>query len=164
MRLCRRLASLKPELLLKLSMRHFTPLFSLFGIGTILCMNQSASPSTNFHQKLKPSCPFFRKNLLQRQTTGKHLYAGLRKEHRVRPPCSHATPCSPSPCRLPPRRAATAPGTSTVAGPVRVNCGASVPATVADGRTWDRDAPSVGGVAAGASYEDPSRSRPPCRT
>ncbi|RLM66009.1 receptor-like protein kinase FERONIA [Panicum miliaceum] len=52
--------------------------------------------------------------------------------------------------------AASADENSTVGGQIRVNCGASASATDADGRTWDRDAPSVGGVAAGASYEDPS--------
>ncbi|CAL5015202.1 unnamed protein product [Urochloa decumbens] len=49
--------------------------------------------------------------------------------------------------------------TSTASGQIRVNCGASVSAADSDGRTWDRDdAPSAagGGVAAGASYEDPS--------
>ncbi|CAL5030368.1 unnamed protein product [Urochloa decumbens] len=49
--------------------------------------------------------------------------------------------------------------TSTAAGQIRVNCGASVSAADSDGRTWDRDdAPSAGGggVAAAASYEDPS--------
>jgi hypothetical protein len=48
--------------------------------------------------------------------------------------------------------------TAAVARQIRVNCGASVSATDSDGRTWDRDAsPSAGGgVAAAASYEDPS--------
>ncbi|CAL5069638.1 unnamed protein product [Urochloa decumbens] len=49
--------------------------------------------------------------------------------------------------------------TTTAAGLIRVNCGAAVSATDSDGRTWDRDdAPSstAGGVAAAASYEDPS--------
>jgi len=50
---------------------------------------------------------------------------------------------------------------STDAGQIRINCGASVSATDSDGRAWDGDAaskfaPSVAGVAAGASYEDPS--------
>lgn len=50
---------------------------------------------------------------------------------------------------------------STAAGQIRINCGASVSATDSDGRGWDGDAaskfaPSVAGVAAGASYEDPS--------
>ena len=50
---------------------------------------------------------------------------------------------------------------STAAGQIRINCGASVSATDSDGRAWDGDAaskfaPSVAGVEAGASYEDPS--------
>ncbi|KAG0527200.1 hypothetical protein BDA96_06G212600 [Sorghum bicolor] len=54
---------------------------------------------------------------------------------------------------------------STAAGQIRVNCGASVSATDSDGRAWDGDAaskfaPSVGGVAAGASYKDPSLPSP----
>ncbi|OEL14756.1 Receptor-like protein kinase FERONIA, partial [Dichanthelium oligosanthes] len=53
--------------------------------------------------------------------------------------------------------AASGDNTTTVAGQIRVSCGASVSATDSDGRTWDRDAPSVSaGVAAAASYEDPS--------
>ena len=42
------------------------------------------------------------------------------------------------------------------AGQIRVNFGASIPATDADGRTWDCYAPKAAGVAAAASYEDPS--------
>ncbi|XP_062226570.1 receptor-like protein kinase FERONIA [Phragmites australis] len=50
---------------------------------------------------------------------------------------------------------------STLSGQIRINCGSSVSATDSDGRTWDGDAasrfaPSVAGVASGASYVDPS--------
>lgn len=50
---------------------------------------------------------------------------------------------------------------STVSGQIHLNCGASDSATDSDGRTWDGDAvskfaSSMTGVAAGASYQDPS--------
>ncbi|GJN26604.1 hypothetical protein PR202_gb14548 [Eleusine coracana subsp. coracana] len=51
--------------------------------------------------------------------------------------------------------AASVDVTSAVAGQIRVNCGASVSATDSDGREWAGDAASSG-VAADASYEDPS--------
>uniref|UniRef100_A0A0D9W8Q7 Malectin-like domain-containing protein n=1 Tax=Leersia perrieri TaxID=77586 RepID=A0A0D9W8Q7_9ORYZ len=48
-----------------------------------------------------------------------------------------------------------------VSGQIRLSCGASASATDEDGRAWDGDAtstfaPSVAGVAAAASYQDPS--------
>uniref|UniRef100_A0A0E0KUG5 Malectin-like domain-containing protein n=1 Tax=Oryza punctata TaxID=4537 RepID=A0A0E0KUG5_ORYPU len=53
----------------------------------------------------------------------------------------------------------------TVPGQIRLSCGASTSATDGDGRSWDGDAesrfaPSVTGVAAGASYQDPSLPSP----
>ncbi|KAF8651732.1 hypothetical protein HU200_063247 [Digitaria exilis] len=54
--------------------------------------------------------------------------------------------------------AASGDNNSTVsgAGQIRVNCGASASASDPDGRTWSPDAASTSGLAAAASYEDPS--------
>lgn len=54
---------------------------------------------------------------------------------------------------------------TTVPGQIRLSCGASASATDGDGRAWDGDAvstfaPSVTGVAADASYQDPSLPSP----